>query len=213
MTKRLRDLPVGAKVKDLGTSFGGRTLIWQLVDKNHKGYPDNTATLISDKVLSNKKFDTSSKLYKTSDIRKWLNDEKGLMIGFSPEFKSSIVNTDISTASSGIMTDKMFFASGAELGLEAESSKEGYKFALFTSNESRKASNFSNYVTEWWTRTDFGAYYVYFVRTYGDWNYDEYKREWGVRPLCNIKNTVLVKDEQLYDTRMKVLEVFGENNG
>ena len=25
--------------------------------------------------------------------------------------------------------------------------------------------------------------------------------------------TVLVKDEQLYDTRMKVLEVFGENNG
>lgn len=195
MTKRLRDLPVGAKIKDVNTSFGGRTLIWQMVDKNHKGYPDNTVTLISDKVLSNKKFDASSKLYKTSDIRKWLNDEKGLMIGFSPEFKSSVVDTDISTASSGMMTDKMFLASGAELGLEAESSKEGYKFALFTSNESRKASNFSNYVTEWWTRTDFGAYYVYFVRTYGDWNYDEYKREWGVRPLCNIKNTVLVKDE------------------
>lgn len=86
MLKRLSDLPTGAKIKETNTKYGGRTLIWIIADKNHKGYPNNTVTLISDKILSLKAFDGrepsnndsnrqsyGNNYYKYSNLLQWLN--------------------------------------------------------------------------------------------------------------------------------------------
>lgn len=90
MTKRLRDLPVGALVVDYDTKYYGAPIVWKIADKNHEGYPNNSVTLISDKILSFKAFDAKepnnnddgrsgygNNKYKYSNLLQWLNsDEK-----------------------------------------------------------------------------------------------------------------------------------------
>ena len=46
MAKKLSTLPIGAKIKDLQSSYFGKPIIWQIADKNHAGYPSNAVTLI-----------------------------------------------------------------------------------------------------------------------------------------------------------------------
>lgn len=87
--KRLRDLPVGALVKDIDTKYYGKPIVWKIADKNHEGYPDNSVTLISDKILTFKAFDAEepnnsnsdrqirgNNNYKYSNLLQWLNSDK-----------------------------------------------------------------------------------------------------------------------------------------
>ncbi|WMM26648.1 DUF6273 domain-containing protein [Tissierella sp. MB52-C2] len=86
MAKLLSSLPVGAKVKDINSKYYGSPIIWQIADKNHAGYPANSVTLISEKILCLKASDgkepsnpLSSRAnwgnndYKVSNILQWLN--------------------------------------------------------------------------------------------------------------------------------------------
>lgn len=86
MAKKLIDLPIGAKVKDVNTTYYGKPIIWQVADKHHTGYPENSITLISEKILCLKCFDAKeinnpdekrrifgNGRYKHSNINKWLN--------------------------------------------------------------------------------------------------------------------------------------------
>ena len=79
-------LPVGAKVKDTGTTYYGSPIIWQVADKNHSGYPANSVTLVAANILKIVAFDAkesgNSDLYRSeygnnryalSNIRQWLN--------------------------------------------------------------------------------------------------------------------------------------------
>lgn len=193
---RLSDLSIGAKVKDTDTKYGGRTITWLVADKNHRGYPSNSVTLISEKILLMKEFDNATTIYKNSEIRRWLNDAGGLIENFSSRFKNSIINTTISTESSGRITDKIFLASTAEMGTRGESSQEGYKFPLFTDDNSRKAVDINNKNQMWWTRTAFDSSRVNYINFPGDEDYYYGKvfmrTGLGVRPLCNVKSDTLV---------------------
>lgn len=86
MFKRLGELPVGTLVKDPETTHFGKPIVWKIADKNHSGYPSNTVTLISDKILSIKAFDGKesrnsnsdrqnygNNYYKNSNLLQWLN--------------------------------------------------------------------------------------------------------------------------------------------
>ncbi|WP_312044007.1 DUF6273 domain-containing protein [Anaerotignum sp.] len=86
MAKVLSSLPVGTLIKDTGTTYNGEPIVWKVIDKNHSGYPDNSVTLMSDKILTIKCFDArepSSDIedrrtdgncrYYYSNIRSWLN--------------------------------------------------------------------------------------------------------------------------------------------
>lgn len=202
----LSNLPIGAKVKDLNTKFNGRVITWIIADKNHRGYPSNTVTLISEKVLLDKKFGSTS-TYKDAELRRWINDSYGLMKDFSPDFKGSIVNTSVSTASSGSVTDKMFLASVAEVGLQGWGSNEGYKFPLFTDNNSRIGRNFDDNSTYWWLRTAGSSSIVCCVKSYGS-DYDggyNLSDAYGVRPLCNLKSEILVSDYKGSDGAYTIL--------
>ncbi len=42
MAKSLSSLVVGALVKDTGTLYNGKPIIWKIADKNHAGFPANS---------------------------------------------------------------------------------------------------------------------------------------------------------------------------
>lgn len=89
MAQKLSNLPVGAKVKDNLSKYNGKPIIWKIADKNHSGYPSNSVTLITDKIISLKAFDGEesknsnsdrrsygNNYYKHSNLLQWLNSDK-----------------------------------------------------------------------------------------------------------------------------------------
>lgn len=86
MAQALSALAVGTLVKDTGTLYNGKPIVWKIADKNHAGYPSGSVTLITDKIISLKCFDaiesgnsdSNRKSYGNnrwiySNIRRWLN--------------------------------------------------------------------------------------------------------------------------------------------
>lgn len=85
MAKTLFSLPVGAKVKDPNTKYYGAVIGWVIADHNHSGYPKNSTSLISERILTLKCFDAmesggssdrknyGNNRYILSNIRQWLN--------------------------------------------------------------------------------------------------------------------------------------------
>ena len=60
MPQLLSNLPVGAKVKDLNTKYYGKSIVFQIIDKNHPGYPANSVTLITERIITLKAFDAKA---------------------------------------------------------------------------------------------------------------------------------------------------------
>lgn len=88
MAKALSTLPVGALVKDTGTLYNGKPIIWKIADKEHVGYPSGSVTLITERIISLKCFDAIEPSNSNSDrrdygnnrwiysnIRQWLNSQ------------------------------------------------------------------------------------------------------------------------------------------
>ena len=57
MAQSLNALAVGALVKDTGTLYNGKPIIWKIADKGHTGYPSGAVTLITERIISLKCFD------------------------------------------------------------------------------------------------------------------------------------------------------------
>ncbi len=89
MAQAITSLPVGAKIK-LGTYKVENStilpIIWRIIDKNHTGYPANSITLLTDKIIDLRGFDAKepnnadsnrqkygNNRYRTSNLRQWLN--------------------------------------------------------------------------------------------------------------------------------------------
>lgn len=88
MAKALSTLPVGALVKDTGTLYNGKPIIWKIADKGHTGYPSGSVTLITERIISLKCFDAmepgnsytwrahyGNNRWIYSNIRQWLNSQ------------------------------------------------------------------------------------------------------------------------------------------
>lgn len=89
MAKLISSLPVGSKVKFGKYQVENETpesIVWQIADKNHIGYPSNSVTLITEKIIDLRSFDAKepsnsdsnrrsygNNRYKDSNIRQWLN--------------------------------------------------------------------------------------------------------------------------------------------
>lgn len=89
MAKTLGSLPTGSKVKDLGSKYYGKDIIFTKIANNHPGYPANSVTLITEKIMALKASDAKEpnksedrrKSYGNnrhihSNIRRWLNSDK-----------------------------------------------------------------------------------------------------------------------------------------
>lgn len=84
---KLKDLPVGALVCDKKTMYDEDPILWRIAAKNHKGFPEDSVTLMSEKILCLKVYDAieedlydhnprSNIEYKLSNINQWLNSDK-----------------------------------------------------------------------------------------------------------------------------------------
>lgn len=85
MAQKISMLPVGAKVRDVQTTYYDTAIDWVIGDKNHEGYPTNSVTLVSEYILTIKTFDAKesggstervengNNRYSYANIRQWLN--------------------------------------------------------------------------------------------------------------------------------------------
>lgn len=89
MAQLLSNLPIGAKVKFGKHKVGSETpwdIIWLVVAKSHVGYPANSVTLLTEKIIDEKPFDakepnnpdeyrkgSGNNKYSVSNIDQWLN--------------------------------------------------------------------------------------------------------------------------------------------
>lgn len=85
MPQAITNLAVKAKVKDPLSTYYGSPIVWQIGDKNHAGYPANSVTLVSDKIIKIVPFDAKesggdsnrqsygNNRYALANLRQWLN--------------------------------------------------------------------------------------------------------------------------------------------
>lgn len=156
----------------------------------------------------------------------------GFLAMLDPKFVAELLTTTQTVARNTVtdggsyetVTSKMFLASTTEVGLANENNiAEGTLLALFSNNASRVAyptaqcvSNSeytdANFSTSkgwyWWLRTpnSSNAHGVRYVNSVGSLYYDSacYGRN-GVRPLCNLKSSILVSDSPNSDGNYTVI--------
>ena len=85
MSKTLGSLAVGAKVCDPTSKYYNTPVLFKIADKSHAGYPANSVTLITEKIIALKCFDATesggdsnrqsygNNRYSLSNIRQWMN--------------------------------------------------------------------------------------------------------------------------------------------
>lgn len=85
MPKKIRNLPVLAKVRDTNTKYYGAPIGFVIGDKNHAGYPANSVTLVAERIIKICCFDAMERggnsdrqnwgnnHYSLANIRQWLN--------------------------------------------------------------------------------------------------------------------------------------------
>lgn len=156
----------------------------------------------------------------------------GFLAMLDPKFVAELLTTTLtvvkSTTDGGsyeTFTAKMFLASTTEVGLANENSiAEGTLLALFSNDASRVAyptaecvSNADGYTNSsfatskgwyWWLRTPYSsnAGVVRYVYSDGSLNGNyAYYGYYGVRPLCNLKSSILVSDSPNSDGNYTVI--------
>ena len=88
MAKLLSSLPVGTLVKDAGTAYNGKPIVWQVMEHGHSGDPVGSTALLSQKIISLKCFDAieasnsdsnrkqyGNNRYLYSNLLQWLNSD------------------------------------------------------------------------------------------------------------------------------------------
>ena len=85
MPKKISTLPVGSKVRDTKTKYYGVPIGFVVADKNHAGYPSNSTTLLSEKIIKICCFDATesggnsdrrnygNNRMVLANLRQWLN--------------------------------------------------------------------------------------------------------------------------------------------
>ena len=156
----------------------------------------------------------------------------GFLAMLDPKFVAELLTTTQTVARNTVtdggsyetVTSKMFLPSTTEVGLANENNiAEGTLLALFSNDASRVAyptaqcvSNSeytnSNFSTSkgwyWWLRTPSSSF-AYYVRRVGSdgslSSYNAYNGNNGVRPLCNLKSSILVSDSPNSDGNYTVI--------
>ena len=84
MAQLLSNLPIRALIKFGAHSVGSEAaqpIIWMIADKNHSGYPSNSVSLITEKIIDLRAYDaqegstTGNINYQLSNIHQWLNSD------------------------------------------------------------------------------------------------------------------------------------------
>lgn len=112
MAKALSSLAVGTLVKDTSTLYNGKPIVWKIADKNHSGFPSNSVTLITEKIISLKAFDAiesgnsdsnrrnyGNNRYIYSNLRQWLNSQAAAGKWYSAQHSADAAPTNANVLS------------------------------------------------------------------------------------------------------------------
>lgn len=115
MAQFLSNLPNRALIKFGRHSVGSETaqpIIWMVADKNHSGYPTNSVTLITQKIIDLRAFDAKeappvaggNNNYRLSNINSWLNSDASAGNWYSPTHGDDTPPTTDATTSTSHKT-------------------------------------------------------------------------------------------------------------
>ncbi|MCM1455569.1 MAG: DUF6273 domain-containing protein [Bacteroides sp.] len=124
MSQTLGSLPVGAKIKDLDTKYLGVPIVWVKADSNHAGYPNNSTTLITEKIIARRAVDAKepnnadsnrksygNNKYSVSNIDQWLNSDAEAGAWYSARHDADQTPDSTSVVSANPYSDKAGFMS------------------------------------------------------------------------------------------------------
>lgn len=96
--KSIGDLSVGTKVKYPGLKLNGEDVNWIILEHNHEGDPENSTTLMMEKIYFQMEFDAGEQGnsltkygnadYEKSNILQWLNSDSGVGEWYTPQHQS-----------------------------------------------------------------------------------------------------------------------------
>ena len=122
-------MPIGSKIR-----LGSGNTQFEILEKNHSGYPDNSVTLWAHHILQNTAFGSNID-YRQSTLKSLCTN---LYNTFSEREKEFVLLTDLptnvtNTGSVVTIQDYVFVLSEDELGLNMNTSvTDGVKFSKFT---------------------------------------------------------------------------------
>jgi len=132
MPQKLSALAVGAKVKETNSLYFGKPLIFKVVDKNHAGYPANSVTLQTERIICLKAFDAiepsnsdanrktaGNNRYIHSNLRQWLNSDKAANVWFAAQHGADAKPTTAACANYNGYDTEAGFLSGFSAALKA----------------------------------------------------------------------------------------------
>lgn len=109
MAQLLSNLPIGTKIKFGKHRVGSEDaepIIWIIADKNHSGYPTNSVTLITEKIIDLRAYDSyfdydeaddGEMEYTHSNIHKWLNSSASAGMWWTKTYFDDTLPTDSNT--------------------------------------------------------------------------------------------------------------------
>lgn len=119
MAQALSALPIGAKVKEVGTTYNGQPITFVVAGKNH--YAANQVTLLTEKIISLKSFDGKeasntdsnrknygNNRYSVSNLRQWLNSSAATW--FAAQHTADAPPNSTNTSYNPYDTEKGFLA-------------------------------------------------------------------------------------------------------
>lgn len=123
MAKLLSSLPVGALVKDVGTTYNDVPIIWQIMEHGHEGDPEGSTALVTQKLITIKCFDSKepentekdireygNSRYLYSNILQWLNSDAAAGQWFSPQHNADAAPSSDNTYKNSYDQEKGFLA-------------------------------------------------------------------------------------------------------
>ena len=143
--------------------------------------------------------------YKDSSIHSYLNSTFYNLIDSQiraviKQVKIPYTNSGVQSGANGLST-KVFLLSGTEVGFSGVSymNTEGAKLSYFDSASKRVAYNGSS-AAEWWLRSPYGGYSVWYVKSDGSSDYWGYNYTYGVRPAFVLPSSLVVSDDGTVST-------------
>lgn len=107
MPKLLSTLPVGAVIKDTGTTYNGNPILFKVLEHGHAGDPDSSTALIAKNIITLKCFDAieasnsdnnrkqyGNNRYLYANIRQWLNSRAAAGAWYSAQHSADAAPTN-----------------------------------------------------------------------------------------------------------------------
>ncbi len=206
--EQLSNLPIDSKLIDMnvfeykdgttGNIILIEPVVWTVIAQEHTGYPENSTTLISEKLVNRQVFNSSgSQSWETSPVRHWLRNtfRSHLSLNFQKAILETTTNTGVGhvggQSEAATLTDEtIFILSYTEAGI-GTLDNDGIHISYFNNAASRVSEGYEDGVLSgriYWLRTPREDYsnHVFSVLASGNGGHNTVTSLNWLRPVVNL---------------------------